>query len=286
MEAKIDHVSDTAIWVATYRAEESERPDALFRDPLARRLSGEKGVQISNHLVGSKYTRWNVVMRTCIIDRWIKQELANGVDLVVNLGAGLDTRPYRMQLPPELRWVEADFPHMIDFKERELAGERPHCRLERVRVDLSDDAKRAAFLDDMARSAKKIFVITEGVVPYLTNEQTQALGMDLAARPAFRFWVVDYISPKVTEYLRKGKFRRQMKNAPFRFNPSDWFGFFASFGWKEKEVRYLADESMAQKRAIPMPLFAKLLMPFMPRKKREELRKFTAYVLLEPAARQ
>jgi len=39
----IGHVSDTALCVAVYRAEESERPDALFKDPLARRLAGERG---------------------------------------------------------------------------------------------------------------------------------------------------------------------------------------------------------------------------------------------------
>lgn len=282
MEPEVQHVSDTALWVATYRAEESERPDALFRDPYARRLAGEKGQTISRRMVGSQYTRFNVVMRTCIIDRFLRQEIANGVDLVVNLGAGLDTRPYRLELPATLRWVEADFPHMIDAKEAALAAEKPACRLERRRVDLSDDAARGAFLDELQGRAKKILVITEGVVPYLTNEQTAALARDLAARDRFRFWVLDYNSPVVTEYLKKSKIRRQLKNAPFQFQPADYFAFFDALGWKPKEVRYLADEAIAQGRPIPMPLFMRFLLPIMPRAKREEFRRFTAYVLLEP----
>lgn len=40
-------VSDTALWVAVYRARETERPDALFRDPYARRLAGARGEQIA-----------------------------------------------------------------------------------------------------------------------------------------------------------------------------------------------------------------------------------------------
>jgi O-methyltransferase involved in polyketide biosynthesis len=37
----IENVSDTAFWIAHYRAVESARPDALFRDPLAALLAGE-----------------------------------------------------------------------------------------------------------------------------------------------------------------------------------------------------------------------------------------------------
>ena len=42
----IETISDTALWVATYRAMESERPDAIFRDPFARRLAGSRGQAI------------------------------------------------------------------------------------------------------------------------------------------------------------------------------------------------------------------------------------------------
>ena len=72
---KIEDVSDTALWVATYRATESERSDALFHDPLAKVLVGERGLQIAEHMkkVG-RYTRWSIVSRTVIIDRFIRSE--------------------------------------------------------------------------------------------------------------------------------------------------------------------------------------------------------------------
>ena len=44
----VDNVSDTARWVAWYRALETERPDAIFRDPFARRLAGPEGEAIVN----------------------------------------------------------------------------------------------------------------------------------------------------------------------------------------------------------------------------------------------
>src|SRR5437667_1910976 len=100
----IGHVSDTARWVAFYRVMESERPDALFRDPYARRLAGERGRRIAAAMgATSKYTRWTLVVRTVLIDEFITAAVAGGINTVLNLGAGLDSRPYRMSLPGSLQ---------------------------------------------------------------------------------------------------------------------------------------------------------------------------------------
>src|SRR5262245_61052111 len=90
----IDDVSDTAFWIAHYRGLETERPDALFRDPLAKLLAGDRGKQIAETMPRANFTSWAVVMRTCMIDDFIRFAIAQGVDTVLNLGAGLDTRPY------------------------------------------------------------------------------------------------------------------------------------------------------------------------------------------------
>jgi O-methyltransferase involved in polyketide biosynthesis len=49
--ALIGNVSDTAFWVAHHRALESERADALFRDPLAGILAGDRGRQIAKEML-------------------------------------------------------------------------------------------------------------------------------------------------------------------------------------------------------------------------------------------
>ena len=43
----VRNISDTAMWAAAYRARETERPGALFRDPFAKRLAGPRGEQIA-----------------------------------------------------------------------------------------------------------------------------------------------------------------------------------------------------------------------------------------------
>jgi methyltransferase (TIGR00027 family) len=279
----IHDVSDTAIWVAYYRVRESERPDALFHDPLAKLLVGERGAQIARRFGPTgKYTAWSVVSRTVLIDDFIRAAIAEGFDAVLNLGAGLDTRPYRMDLPAHFMWVEADFPRMIDYKIRKLGTMRAECRLQRVGVDLADREARRKMLAEIAPEAKKVLVLTEGVVPYLTETQVAELAADLRAQPRFASWIVEYLSPGVYRYLRSAARMRQMANAPFQFFPADWFGFFARNGWVKKEIHYSSEVAMRFRRMPPIPWWARLMMKFMSKERMEQARKSTGYMLMVP----
>src|SRR5581483_4274953 len=67
----VRNVSDTARWVAMYRALETERPDAIFRDPFARRLAGDRGAEILEKMPRGKATAWPMVVRTAVFDELI-----------------------------------------------------------------------------------------------------------------------------------------------------------------------------------------------------------------------
>jgi O-methyltransferase involved in polyketide biosynthesis len=101
-----------AFMVVGFRALETERREPLFRDPLAAKLAGEHGRSILVKLPRVYFGEWSVVIRRVIIDNLIKRAIAEGVVATLNLGAGLDTRPYRITLPKSLRCVEADYPHV------------------------------------------------------------------------------------------------------------------------------------------------------------------------------
>lgn len=283
----IQNVSDTAFMVAAYRAIETERPDALFRDPLADTLAGTRGREIVAQLHRTAfYGQWLVVIRTRIIDDFIEMAIAEGIDTIVNLGAGLDTRPYRMALPASLNWIEVDFPHMIEWKEARLADATPRCHLERVSLDLADVEKRRGFLADIAARSKKVFVLTEGVIPYLTVEAVAELAGELKSSGSFRYWVVDYLSPEARRYRQKMEKKMKMQNAPFLFDPGDYFAFFTSNGWDAKEVRYVGEEAIKLKRWPVLPFYMRLLFQirnlFGNGKRREIFLKLAAYVLFEP----
>jgi methyltransferase (TIGR00027 family) len=276
----IEHVTDTAFWVATYRAREGERKDALFRDPLAGRLADARGRAMAAEMPGGALVGWTVVLRTRIIDAFITSAIADGYDCVLNLGAGLDTRPYRMTLPAGLLWVEADFPSTIDFKEQTLAGEKPRCRLERKKVDLSNDAARRALFADIAARAQKVLVITEGVVPYLSNDEVARLADDLHAQPCFQAWVMEYVgSARWRRILMRAR-RRSLKNAPMRFAPGDWSAFFRTHHWEVKDVRHFAIEAQQVRRPPPLPMWMRLVYRVIPDRIRKKMQHGFGYAIL------
>jgi methyltransferase (TIGR00027 family) len=287
-ESLIANVSDTAFWVAHYRAVETERSDALFRDPLARVLAGERGREIAEAMPLSFFTRWAIVIRTCIIDEYIHFALKQGIDAVLNLGAGLDTRPYRMNLPPTLLWVEADYPKVIDYKQQRLFDQSPRCRLEHVRVNLANRDERRALLESTKTRTTKLLILSEGVIPYLSVEEVGSLAYDLRALDRVCYWIVDYHSPEAVELRRRFGIQRRLENAPFRFTPADWFAFFRERGWYTTEIRYLAEEGERLRRPLDVPLLYRIFVRarslFSSKEGRLELKKLSGYVLLEPGA--
>src|SRR5438270_55644 len=102
---------------------ESERPDALFHDPYARRLAGERGEQILSAMPTGRGWAWARVGRTGVVSGPVARLITPaGASREINLAAGLDTRPYRLPLPPRLRWYDVDFPDVNTYKREQLAG--------------------------------------------------------------------------------------------------------------------------------------------------------------------
>jgi methyltransferase (TIGR00027 family) len=287
-DAPIKDVSDTAFMIAAFRALESQQPDSVVRDHMAVRLAGEEGKRIAAKIRARRMATWGVAIRTLIIDDLIRVAVEAGVDTVLNLGAGLDARPYRLELPHPVRFVEVDYPHMIELKEQRLDGAEPRHPVERVKLDLTDRGARRALLDRVASGAKAVLVLTEGVVPYLTNDDAGALADDLRARQAVRFWIVDYFSPRLLRYRRRSQMGRLMRNAPFQFHPEDWFGFFRQHGWVPREERYIPAEAKRLRRVLPVPRLLTVLvglrLVLTTPARRAALRSMVGFVLLEPDA--
>lgn len=283
-ESPIHHVSDTAFWVAVYRAQETERKNALFRDPLAARLVEGRGRDIARRMKGSAAVAWNVRMRTVVIDAYIQEAIAAGIDTILNLGAGLDTRPYRMDLPATLRWIEVDFADTIAFKEERLAGETPRCQLRRVGLDLADPDARRALFAEIGNEAERVLVLTEGVVPYLSLEHAGALAADLHAQPAFVYWVLDRFSKAMLSRRDRTRLGKKMERAPFQFRPDDWEAFFAQYGWRVKAMKSLAAEARKLGRGTPPGWYGLMIRLFwrsMSEAKRREIDEVVSYALLE-----
>ena len=281
MEQLINNVSDTARWVAFYRAMESERPDAVFRDPFARRLAGDKGEAIVDAMPSGRAMAWPMVVRTAVMDEVILREVKAGVDQVVNLAAGLDARPWRLPLPAAMRWVDVDLPGILDQKLETLAGEKPACQYEPVRMDLAEEAPRRELFARLGNSGKRTLVVTEGLLIYLPAEAVAGLARDLHAQPSFALWLMDLASPDLLKMMEKNWAPVvRAGGAPFRFGPAENTRFFEPLGWKELEYRGTFDEGIRLNRTMKFAWLWRFLGNFMPKERKEAMKRFSGIVLL------
>jgi methyltransferase (TIGR00027 family) len=250
----VDKISETAFLTAMYRAIETERPDALVRDPLARSLAGGQGALQSAVLGQMQQGVDAIAIRTRAMDDLIERLVRSaGIDGVLNLAAGLDARPYRLPLPSTLQWVEVDLPEVLAYKTQKLQRQQANCILERVPLDLKSSQRNDLF-SKMNAAVEHCLVVTEGLLGYLSYEDVAALATDLQRQPNFRWWLLELLPPLqrtrkpygqrlFDQYFTAGK-------EAFQFAPREGADFFERYGWRAVEVRSIWKESRRLKRGV------------------------------------
>jgi methyltransferase (TIGR00027 family) len=235
----------------------------VFRDQLARRLAGERGEQIAASMSFAEKNSWPFVARTWLIDKVISSQIKLGTDMIVNLAAGLDARPYRMNLPSSLQWIEVDLPEILAYKEDVLRNETPACQVERVRLDLSDVRARRELFSKLSRQANRALVVSEGLLVYLDEREVMSLGQDLAVARSFQHWVIDLASPALLKMLEKKMGAPlDQAGAPLKFAPREGPDFFASSGWKPVEMHSVMHAAAKMNRlSFFLRLIAKISSP-------------------------
>ncbi|MFD8686068.1 class I SAM-dependent methyltransferase [Streptomyces sp. NPDC059651] len=183
----------TAVGVARVRALENEREDALFRDPLAQAFATAGGLwPHSPPLPGDEAARrrrlavsFSIVIRTKFLDDLLQQASASGIRQVVLLGAGMDSRAFRMNWPEGTRLFEIDTAAPLDFKASVLRQERAVARCERITgaVDLREDWP-ATLTAAGHNPALPTVWIAEGLLIYLPEEAVELLLARISAQSA------------------------------------------------------------------------------------------------------
>jgi methyltransferase (TIGR00027 family) len=290
----IEDVSDTARWVAYIRALESERPDALFRDPFARQLAGERGRRIAEGMPASPGARPGargfagvLAVRTKVFDELILDSIKTiNADAVLNLAAGLDARPYRLALPESLVWIESDRQAILEAKAEVLAREKASCIVERLALDLGDEQARRNAFDRVAASHARVVVITEGLLVYLDEALVSSLADELRSRSSMRRWVLETVAPEVVNRTMRawGKILAQA-HAEWRFAPPDGFDFFRRHGWSPAVKRPFLVEALRLRRDRDLR-FAWLVraLSSLSRRFRSRVEDSVVYGVVEPAS--
>ena len=242
---RVEHVSDTALMVAAARAMETERPDGVVRDPFARRLAGDRGAALVDKLLVRDWLGIGVGLRCRTVDEMLVDAIrAHGIRTVLVLGAGLDTRAWRLDLPRELRWVEVDFEPILDYKAGILASENPRCRLERVAANLTVKAERQAVW--AAAGSEAGLIITEGLLLYLPAATTDALATEPPRQSGIRHWLVDVAASSLMRHAHPGKLEEiERVRAQDRVEGQQILDLVARNGWELLARRNYTREGFA-----------------------------------------
>jgi methyltransferase (TIGR00027 family) len=242
--------AETAYWVACHRAAESERQDALFRDPFAEMLAGDRGPAILDR-IGPAGQSWTFVVRTYLMDAAIGDLASRSeIDAVINLGAGLDTRPQRLALPPELLWVEVDLPEVIEYKEQRLAGTQSACRLVRRALDLGDLDSVRELSQELGGQARRTLIVTEGTLVYLAPDVVERLTRELRGMEAVRFWLTDLSPAGLARFVAPpSSDAEEGALARYRFVPAAGTRYFVERRWSVRSTWSLIDWAIRLRRA-------------------------------------
>ena len=250
---EIAHVSDTALMVAACRALEFDSPDGFVRDPFAARLAGERGMSILRALPHPQMMQFGIGVRSRFMDELVLEALASEkITTVLSLGCGLDTRPWRLQLPPELRWIEVDFTDMLDFKNALMSAETPLCRREFISADVNDAAQRRNLY--AAVGSAPALMITEGFLMYLPGATVRELAAEAWDTSSIAHWMSDITT---TPFMRAISMNtpQSVRNvqAPDSLNGEQILETIQGQGWRTAARRsYITDMGFAMERVRRM----------------------------------
>ncbi|MDQ0790841.1 methyltransferase (TIGR00027 family) [Streptomyces sp. B3I8] len=252
----------TAVGVARVRARESARENPLFRDPLAQAFAAAGGVWPSSPPLpddeGAR-RRWSavafsIVIRTKFLDDLLRRASASGIRQVVLLGAGMDSRAFRMDWPEGTRLFEVDTAAPLDFKASVLRQEGAVARCERitVTVDLRDDWPGALAAAGHDPTLPTVW-IAEGLLIYLPQDAVELLLGRIGARSAAgsrmgltlgSSGVIERFAADATPGSTASMWVSEM--------PDDPVGWLAGHGW-EAETHTVRERAAAYGRPVNTP---------------------------------
>jgi methyltransferase (TIGR00027 family) len=250
--------SRTAEYVAFFRALESQRPASrrLFDDPLATAFLdrplhlavGVAAVPGMHQLVCTVIDRRvpgpraSAIARTRYIDDALLAAVARGIEQLVILGAGYDTRAHRLPELGDLPVIEVDHPdtqrakRLILERHPEAGGSHvTYVGVDFDRQSLADAVERAGVQRDRAT-----FVIWEGVASYLTAEAVDSVvrWSRAIAGPGSEL-VLTYVDRRLIDgthpFPNAEPWVRSVARAGepfvFGFDPDELRAYFAERGW-------------------------------------------------------
>jgi len=248
---------------------ESER---IIQDDLAFRilpLSARVSVWVKLRIMSvDSMVRWmekrmpgmwgGFLVRKRYIDEKVVEGVGRGIEAVVNLGAGFDTRAYRLPCLADVPVWEVDHRENIDVKLVRLRKvlREVSSNVALVPIDFDREELGAVLRSHGYPASARTFFIWEAVTQYLTEAGIEATfgflrNAAVGSQLAFTYVRKDFIDGKArygAEYLYRKMVLRD-KSFLFGMNPEDVAGFLGERGWRVLE--HLGYDDLAERYVEP-----------------------------------
>lgn len=225
-------ISKTAFYCCGVRMQDAEGSNPVCGDIYAKAFMNEDGLRILEAFKDETSPNASNVARHRIIDDFLRRELLADPGLcVVMIGAGFDSRAYRLKGGT---WVELDEPQVIAYKNERLPASNCENELQRIPVDFSTDSLEEKLSPFSSRSP--VVVVIEGVFMYLDEEVIGQLLQTLRRLFPRHKLICDLMSRKFFEkYSRTFHEKITGMGASFKFTADDPEEIFLENGYSRIE---------------------------------------------------
>ncbi len=166
---KVDFTKEREMLLITLyaRALESRSDDPVLEDKWAEDAIARIDYDFGKIQMGS-IQPVSIAMRAKQLDVWTAEYIATHPDAtILHLGCGMDSRAFRLSLPPEVCWFDVDYPDVIELRRR-LYPEHPGYRM------IGSPLAELGWLDALPRD-RPAMIVAEGVTMYLTESVVKPL---------------------------------------------------------------------------------------------------------------
>lgn len=255
--ANIYDVTQTALISAGCRALEHDRIDAIIQDPFAKLFLDIDYDQVFASFIDApnfNLFQTSIAVRTNVIDKMLMNTiLEKKIEQVIHIGAGFDTRPYRLTLPQSLIWWEIDHEKVNSKKTQILSALSTKCDLRRQDLDLNDMDEMSHFIEEKIDPNKITLILSEGLLIYLHRETVATYLSIFSKIKRCAYWITDIgtiKNQKNQEDKSPAGFGQMLNYMQFFSHPHD--EIFGENNWKINLHKDLAIEALALSRPLSL----------------------------------
>ena len=209
---------------------DAEHPKSLCHDIYAKRFMDAAGMRIFAPFRSEKMPNISNTARCFIIDNAIRNQIAQQENsLIITIGAGFDSRPYRINGG---EWVEVDEPQIIEYKNKKLPIAECTNNLTRISIDFSHETllKKLA----LYREHQHVIIVIEGVFMYLENPAIEATIKQLQMLFPKHILLCDLMTKKMFDQFAQSVHNKLMAaGARFTARPENPAAMFTQHGYIE-----------------------------------------------------